>query len=580
MSNFRNFGGNQPDGEEGKEPVKILYRQICSKRKFKRGKTTQSDSESQDEHSDHDINMYTVVIDSNYPYNLKHLREMQDSSKFVCGIKVIDSSLYKEGARRNSPKFATVVVIGDRMEDMPVTRKIGDILRIQKATQKVTDTGEVRYLVDERSNWCLFSTENTENEDKTKNELIQLDDLEFDEEREDETQQNPLLNIKRFYMPYKYSGKIFNFTENEEKKVNSMRNWCSEFFAKSTIPENLLSNIKCESKEKNLLCKVMKVYEHEEEENSGNETYSVRLKDKNNILWKMKVDRIKYPELRKDDIIRIKSAKGSIIDKENVLESQPHTNIMKFMEDSLIVKNLAKKIQDTGLDVVIRDKEEPLKPLFVTNNEINPWSHLEVSSLLDLFFPKEESKAGISSKENTIQNESKRNKKNVYDRTFDSEDPGDKLGPRYLLEFDVLAYFPQNIKEFVQGLCTSCKMTYSLEKVPDYDKRRKIYNPCPKCKDQELELIYAIKFLIKDERTMNNQFAYPLYLYSHKEFNIGSFFSSVEPVNLYNDDEAHQRICSYMDILTKFNIKCRGAVVKNKGNLMLVDTQLTDLFNE
>lgn len=87
---------------------------------------------------------------------------------------------------------------------------------------------------------------------------------------------------------------------------------------------------------------------------------------------------------------------------------------------------------------------------------------------------------------------------------------------------------------------------------------------------------------------MNNQFAYPVYLYSHKgkflvsflEFNIENFFSGIKPVNLYKNDKALQVISSYMDILTKFNIKCRGAVVKKEGNLMLTDTQLTNLFNE
>lgn len=166
----------------------------------------------------------------------------------------------------------------------------------------------------------------------------------------------------------------------------------------------------------------------------------------------MKVDRIKYPELRRDDIIRIKSAKGSLIDKENVLESKPHTNIMKFMADSLIVKNLSNKIQDTDLDVVIRDKEEPLKPIFVTQNDVNPWNHLNVSNLLDLFFPKEESKISDENKEMNFDHDSKRNKNNLYDRTFECENPHDKLGSRYMLEFDVLAYTPQDVKEFVQGL--------------------------------------------------------------------------------------------------------------------------------
>lgn len=387
-----------------------------------------------DDKSDHNINMYTVVIDSNYPYNLKHLQQIQDSSKYLCAIRVIDSSLYKEPSKRTDPKYATVVIIGDRMEDMPVTRQIGDILRIQKATKKITKEGEIKYLVDERSNWCLFSAEQTGVDEKARQELIQFDEFEFEEEeqKKEQSQLSTILNMKRLYMPYKYSGKIFNFAENEEKIVNNMRNWCMDFFKSSTVAESLLANIKSYEAEKNLLCKVMKVYEYEEVEDEENETYLVRLKDKNNKLWKMKVDRIKYPELRKGDIIRIKSAKGSIIEKENVLESKPHTNILKFISDSLIVKNLTKKIQDTNLDVVIRDKEEPLKPIFVTQDEANPWAHLKVSSLVDIFFPKEDSK--------------------IADTDSSNGSGEDKLGTRYLVEFDVLSYTPRDIKEFVKGL--------------------------------------------------------------------------------------------------------------------------------
>jgi histidinol phosphatase-like enzyme len=75
----------------------------------------------------------------------------------LCALKVIDSTLYNEKGTQISKKidYASVVVVGERIEDMPVVRRIGDILRIQKATVKVNE-GEKKYIVDERSNWCLF----------------------------------------------------------------------------------------------------------------------------------------------------------------------------------------------------------------------------------------------------------------------------------------------------------------------------------------------------------------------------------------------------------------------------------------
>ena len=141
--------------------------------------------------------------------------------KYLCAIKVVDSSLYKESdyKRGKNLSCATIVVVGERMEDMPIIRKIGDIIRIQKATQKISKDGEIKYLVDEWSSWCLFSPNNTGPDEKLKLSQVQFEDLDFPEEenKENENIGVQALNIKKVYMPYRYSGKNFSFAENEEK---------------------------------------------------------------------------------------------------------------------------------------------------------------------------------------------------------------------------------------------------------------------------------------------------------------------------------------------------------------------------
>lgn len=136
-------------------------------------------------------------------------------------------------------------------------------------------------------------------------------------------------------MPYKYSGKNFNFVENEENILQHVRRWCKEF-KNSDIVENLLSSMPSTESDTNLLCKVMKVYEDEED------VYQIRVKDKDGKSWHVQVDRIKYPELRSNEIIRIKSAKTNVVNGESVLELRPHSNILRFMKDSRIEKNLSK----------------------------------------------------------------------------------------------------------------------------------------------------------------------------------------------------------------------------------------------
>ena len=154
------------------------------------------------------------------------------------------------------------------------------------------------------------------------------------------------------------------------------------FFTKSNIAEIILSNILSTENDKNLLCKVMKVYEDDED------NYAIRVKDKDGKSWKAQIDTIKYPELHKNEIIRIKSAKGTMQEGENVLELKPHTNILRFIKDSKIVINLGKRIIDTDIDRVIRDKEEPLNELIVKKKK-KSYQKMKKANLLEIYFPEE-----------------------------------------------------------------------------------------------------------------------------------------------------------------------------------------------
>lgn len=218
--------------------------------------------------------------------------DSSDSSKFLCAIKVVDSSLYKENdlKRGKNLNFSTLVVVGERIEDMPIIRQIGDIIRIQKATQKVSKEGEIKFLVDERSNWCLFSPDAAGPDERNTTPHVQFEEMECeDEENKESDKMTKAQNMKRLLMPYKYSGKNFNFMENEEKILTGIRSWCRDFKNSDTL-ENLISSVKSTEQEENLICKVMKVYDDEEiEERKGeNGIYCVRLKDKNEKLWKVR----------------------------------------------------------------------------------------------------------------------------------------------------------------------------------------------------------------------------------------------------------------------------------------------------
>lgn len=116
-------------------------------------------------------------------------------------------------------------------------------------------------------------------------------------------------------------------------------------------------------------------------------------------------------------------------------------------------------ITDTDLDRVIQDKEEPLNPLIITK-EMKSYEGLKKTTLLDLHFPKESKLA--QNKENVSANESEskgdsESSGNKCERSFDFDQPMSEDGEtKYLIEFNVLAYEPRDVREFVQAYCKSC----------------------------------------------------------------------------------------------------------------------------
>lgn len=104
--------------------------------------------------------------------------------KFLCALKVVDSSLKDRGKKAKSKeepiKYASIVVVGERIEDMPIIRNIGDIIRIQKASLKVKN-GQKQFVVDERSNWALWGPLTLGPDGVAKTTQIQADEMEVDQ---------------------------------------------------------------------------------------------------------------------------------------------------------------------------------------------------------------------------------------------------------------------------------------------------------------------------------------------------------------------------------------------------------------
>lgn len=77
-------------------------------------------------HKKNVIIFYAVVIDATFPYKT-------NVSKYVCSLKIVDPILFGNGCA-GSIDFATLILYAAKFEDLPIIQRIGDIIRIHRAT--------------------------------------------------------------------------------------------------------------------------------------------------------------------------------------------------------------------------------------------------------------------------------------------------------------------------------------------------------------------------------------------------------------------------------------------------------------
>jgi len=96
------------------------------------------------------VNLYSVVVDASYPY--------QANGKFITTLKVIDPSCHTKGDEATARfKHSLVIVYAKRLEDCPVVRKVGDIMRVHRAnTREHKGTRQFHVNVNFNASWVLW----------------------------------------------------------------------------------------------------------------------------------------------------------------------------------------------------------------------------------------------------------------------------------------------------------------------------------------------------------------------------------------------------------------------------------------
>mmetsp|Transcript_4467 Transcript_4467/g.7630 ORF Transcript_4467/g.7630 Transcript_4467/m.7630 type:complete len:339 (+) Transcript_4467:146-1162(+) len=337
------------------------------------------------------------------------------------------------------------------MEDLPVVRKIGDVIRIHRATVR-TFKEQKQFNVNMvfNSSWCLFHSSDVNLLDKAavlgpEAKDYNLSD-ESDEEMETVMQDGTMLSDRvvdkherKKYAPYKFSGKSYSFDFKQEKViVDALRNWEDAFFQKSawifkkmSKPLGSLKNDPKidESKEFDLLVKILKIFEKDDY------SLELRIKDLSNEMWFIVIPKLKFGVLREGDIIRIRSVLVNITSKRNVISCKNSTNILRFTHRSAIVRELREKVEDeTATDKLMLEdsaNEVIMSPVCYTEITDPESLRLPLFKLDDLFL------------------------------NFDSFPLEVKKRNAFRVRFYALRIDPQDPREVVQALDPETKETFS-----------------------------------------------------------------------------------------------------------------------
>jgi hypothetical protein len=134
------------------------------------------------------------------------------SEHFVCTLKVADPE--QQISEDGIVETCTVVFFASKFEELPICQKIGQIIRVHRAS--VSEYNEVKLFTSRlyfNSSWALFDSEVSKKK---------ADDLGFLGEEK-----------VREYEPFRFFGKTFSAVDaKQQKAIRNLRAWNSKVFLK------------------------------------------------------------------------------------------------------------------------------------------------------------------------------------------------------------------------------------------------------------------------------------------------------------------------------------------------------------
>merc|ERR1712086_25549 len=290
--------------------------------------------------------VYGVVVDATFPYKVS-------KDRFVCSLKIVDGSLNGSGKKND---WANLVIFATRFEDLPIVHRLGDIIRVHRATMRVYEDRR-QFNVNTQTcggAWALFSTD----------------------------KQSALGADGSSNAPIAHCGKRASFEKQEANILSALRKWASGYMAGANpvtaiTPLNKASSVAA-GKDFDVHGKIPQIHEFDEYTNE------IRLRDNSGESWYTLCTKLKFPHLRAGQTVYIRSVTANCAGNKNVLAQSHYSNVCTFINGSKAAGALAKVTNDTNADRAYLSGSD-MSHAVVVSEVSAKFASMAVTSLRDLF---------------------------------------------------------------------------------------------------------------------------------------------------------------------------------------------------
>ena len=292
---------------------------------------------------------YGVIVDATFPYK-------SSQSLYVCSLKIADASLNQN---TKGASWANVVIYAKRFEDLPIVLRLGDVIRLHRATARMHN-GIRQYNVSVQINgsWALWSTDKLTAEGRATSD----------------------------FQPTSFSGKRFSFEKHETATLGNIRKWASSYFANNdAVTKDMykpLNTAKKQGADFDVVAKIVGIHEMDAYTNE------LKLRDGSGSTWYTLALKLKFPHLRTGSVVRVRSCTwDETSSNKQVLALSHFSNILTFIGSSRLAASVGKVQDDWATDKAALN--QATVPYAITISQVaSKWSNLKSTNLEELFTSK------------------------------------------------------------------------------------------------------------------------------------------------------------------------------------------------